>query len=64
MVADALTPIRQRTLELLDDPAELQRLLARGAARAREVATRTVTTAYDRAGFLPPSTVLAGGAPS
>jgi tryptophanyl-tRNA synthetase len=64
VVADALTPIRQRTLELLDDPAELQRLLAQGAARAREVAARTVTTVYERAGFLTPSTVLAGGAPA
>jgi tryptophanyl-tRNA synthetase len=29
-------------------------MLADGAARAREVAVRTVAEAYDRVGFLPP----------
>ena len=52
VVTEALTPIRQRTMELLDDPAELQRVLAAGAARAREVASRTVAQVYDRVGFL------------
>jgi tryptophanyl-tRNA synthetase len=52
VVTEALTPIRQRTKELLDDPAELQRVLAAGAARAREVASRTVAQVYDRVGFL------------
>ena len=47
-----MTPVRQRTQELLDDPAELQRVLAGGAARAREVAERTVAEVYDRVGFL------------
>ena len=32
-----MTPFRDRTLELLDDPAELDRILADGAERAREV---------------------------
>jgi tryptophanyl-tRNA synthetase len=53
VVADVVTPIRQRTQELLDDRAELERLLAQGARRAREVASGTVAAAYDRAGFLP-----------
>jgi tryptophanyl-tRNA synthetase len=52
VVTEALTPIRQRTHELLDDPAELQRVLAAGAARAREVASRTVAQVYERVGFL------------
>jgi tryptophanyl-tRNA synthetase len=52
VVTDALTPIRERTQELLDDPAELQRVLAAGAARAREVASRTVAEVYQRVGFL------------
>jgi tryptophanyl-tRNA synthetase len=53
VVADFVAPVRQRTGELLDDPAELERILADGAARAREVAAATVATVYDRAGFLP-----------
>jgi tryptophanyl-tRNA synthetase len=53
VVTDFVTPVRARTQELLDDRAELERLLARGAARAREVAARTVASAYDRVGFLP-----------
>lgn len=55
VVADFVTPVRQRTQELLDDPAELQRTLAQGAARAREVAVRTVADVYDKVGFLPPA---------
>ncbi|MCZ2822398.1 tryptophan--tRNA ligase [Modestobacter sp. VKM Ac-2977] len=53
VVADALTPIQQRTAELLADPAELERVLAVGAARAREVAAPTLATVYERVGFLP-----------
>ncbi len=56
VVTDALTPIRDRTQELLDDTAELERTLAQGAARAREVAAGTLAQAYDRVGFLPPAT--------
>jgi tryptophanyl-tRNA synthetase len=53
VVTDFVTPVRARTQELLDDRAELQRVLARGAERAREVAGRTVAEVYDRVGFLP-----------
>jgi len=52
VVADFVTPIRQRTQELLTDRAELERLLAQGARRAREVASGTVAAAYEKAGFL------------
>ncbi|MGR6965989.1 tryptophan--tRNA ligase [Geodermatophilus sp. URMC 61] len=55
VVVDFVTPVRERTQELLDDPAELQRILAQGAARAREVAVRTVADVYDKVGFLPPA---------
>jgi tryptophanyl-tRNA synthetase len=55
VVADFVTPVRQRTLGLLDDPAELERVLAAGAARARQVAARTVSDVYDRVGFLAPA---------
>ncbi len=54
VVSDFVTPVRARTQELLADPAELERTLAAGAAKAREVASRTVTAAYDRVGFLAP----------
>jgi tryptophanyl-tRNA synthetase len=53
VVTDFVTPVRARTNELLDDRAELERILADGAARARAVAARTVAEAYDRVGFLP-----------
>ncbi len=52
-VAETFGPIRERTLELLDDPAELDRLLAHNAQRAAEVADRTLATAYDNIGLLP-----------
>jgi tryptophanyl-tRNA synthetase len=55
VVVDFVTPVRERTQELLDDQAELERVLAAGAARAREVAAGTVAAVYDRVGFLPPS---------
>ncbi|HEX5740260.1 MAG TPA: tryptophan--tRNA ligase [Pilimelia sp.] len=49
------TPIQERTRALLDDRAELDKLLAVGAQRARAVADATVAAAYDRVGFLPPA---------
>ncbi|WMY79570.1 tryptophan--tRNA ligase [Citricoccus sp. I39-566] len=54
-VVERLTPIRSRALELLDDPAELDRILERGAAKAREVAVPVLAEVYSRVGFLPPS---------
>jgi tryptophanyl-tRNA synthetase len=53
VVVEFVTPFRTRTLELLDDRAELDAVLKRGAARAREVASRTLADVYDRVGFLP-----------
>jgi tryptophanyl-tRNA synthetase len=46
-------PVQNATRELLDDPAELDRVLALGADRARTVAAQTLATVYDRIGFLP-----------
>ncbi|TYL52566.1 tryptophan--tRNA ligase [Agromyces mariniharenae] len=51
-VVERLAPIRTRTLELLEDPAELDRLLAIGAERASERAERMLRTVYDRVGFV------------
>jgi tryptophanyl-tRNA synthetase len=53
VVTETFRPIRARALELLDDPAELDRILARNADRAAEVADATLAKAYDRVGFLP-----------
>jgi tryptophanyl-tRNA synthetase len=53
VVVDFTAPIRARTEELLADPAELDEVLARGAARAGEVAGSTLEAVYDRIGFLP-----------
>ena len=53
VVVDALTPFQQRMSELLDDPAELDRILADGADRAREVARTTMARVRDRVGLLP-----------
>jgi tryptophanyl-tRNA synthetase len=55
VVTDFVTPVRTRTQQLLDDPAELERVLAAGAARAREVAAATVADVYERTGFLAPA---------
>ncbi|MDR6908093.1 tryptophanyl-tRNA synthetase [Rhodococcus fascians] len=56
--ADVLTefvvPLRERMDGFMSDVAELDRLLAVGADRAREVASRTLAQVYDRVGFLPP----------
>ena len=54
-LADFVTPLRQQVAGYTDDPAELDKLLARGAERAREVAGQTVRVVYDRVGFLPPA---------
>jgi len=55
-VADAVLalvqPIRTRTLELLDDPGELDRLLAIGADKARAQAAEILGDVYDRMGFI------------
>jgi tryptophanyl-tRNA synthetase len=53
VVVDTATPFRDRTLALLADPAELDRILAEGAEKARDVAGKTLARVYDRVGFLP-----------
>ena len=53
VVTSTFSPIRARALELLDDPAELDRILASNADRAAEIADTTLALVYDRIGFLP-----------
>jgi len=52
VVVSAFAPIRERTEKMLADENQLDRLLAHGAARAREVAGATMATVRDRMGFL------------
>jgi tryptophanyl-tRNA synthetase len=52
-VVEVFTPIRARTLELLDDPAELDRMLAPAADRANEIAEAKLADVYDKIGLLP-----------
>ncbi len=52
-VVETFEPIRARALELLDDPAELDRILAANADRADSLAQPMISTVYDRMGFLP-----------
>jgi tryptophanyl-tRNA synthetase len=47
-----LEPIRKRYETLRGDPAELGRLLARGAERARTVSAPTLRQMYERMGFV------------
>ncbi len=49
------TPVQAAVAEYLRDPAELDRILAAGAARAREVADRTLARVYERVGFIAPA---------
>ncbi|MEU0537709.1 tryptophan--tRNA ligase [Amycolatopsis tolypomycina] len=49
-----VTPIQERVKSYLDDVAELDKVLAVGAERAREVASKTLAKTYQRIGFLPP----------
>ncbi|MER5731089.1 tryptophan--tRNA ligase [Streptomyces sp. NPDC002138] len=53
VMVDFVTPFKQRTQEYLDDPATLDDVLAKGAQKARAVASETLASAYDRLGFLP-----------
>ena len=50
-----MTPFRDRARMYLDDPAELDRILARGAAQARELAGKHLAAVYERVGFLAPA---------
>jgi tryptophanyl-tRNA synthetase len=53
VVSDFTGSFRTRYNEVLADRAGLDAILAAGAERARDVASVTLATAYDRVGFLP-----------
>jgi tryptophanyl-tRNA synthetase len=54
VVVEFVTPFRNRTMELLDDKAQLDAILREGAERAGAVAERTLADVYDRVGFVRP----------
>ncbi|MFI6983585.1 tryptophan--tRNA ligase [Embleya sp. NPDC050154] len=56
VLVEFVTPFQERVRTYLDDPGELDVLLARGAEKARAVASETLAKTYDRVGFLPPVT--------
>nr|WP_221472437.1 tryptophan--tRNA ligase [Amycolatopsis umgeniensis] len=49
------TPVQERVQSYMDDVAELDKALALGAERAREVASVTLRNVYENIGFLPPA---------
>ena len=53
VVVAALAPIRERAEKMLADEAELDRMLAHGAAKARPVARQTMAAVREQIGFLP-----------
>ena len=53
-VLELVTPFRERTLQLLDERTELTSILAAGAERARDVASKTLSEVYTKVGLLPP----------
>ena len=54
-VVALFAPVRERYAELMADPAELDRVLAGGADRAREVAVATMGAVRERIGLLAPA---------
>lgn len=54
IVVEAINPLRERTRELLADPAELLRIMHIGADKARETARVTLASVYDKIGFVRP----------
>ena len=52
-VIELLAPIKKRYLELRGDPTGLERLLARGAEKARATSAPTLHRMYDVMGFVP-----------
>jgi tryptophanyl-tRNA synthetase len=53
VVVEFVRPVQERTRQFLDDPAQLDKLLSVGAAKAGAVAAETLRTVYERVGFLP-----------
>jgi tryptophanyl-tRNA synthetase len=48
----ALSPIRERALELQEEPERVDQILADGASTAQRIATETMREVRDRMGLL------------
>jgi len=57
-VGDFLSPFQERANQYLSDPAQLDAILAAGAARAQAIAEPTLERIYDRFGLLRPQSLL------
>ncbi|GAB3579404.1 tryptophan--tRNA ligase [Amycolatopsis endophytica] len=55
VLVEWVTPIQERVQSYLDDVPELDKILARGAEKARAVSAGTLERVFDRVGFLPPA---------
>jgi tryptophanyl-tRNA synthetase len=60
-VVEMLAPVRERYVELRPDERELERVLAQGAERAREIASQTLADVRERMGVGRPRAVMAPG---
>jgi tryptophanyl-tRNA synthetase len=54
-LVDFVTPMQAKVKTYLDDTAELDKILSRGAEQARAVASRTLSRAYEKLGLLAPA---------
>ncbi|MER2208771.1 MAG: tryptophan--tRNA ligase, partial [Rhodococcus sp. (in: high G+C Gram-positive bacteria)] len=54
VLTEFVTPLKAKVDGYLADEAELDRIIAAGAHRAREVSSRTLAAVYDKVGFLAP----------
>jgi tryptophanyl-tRNA synthetase len=55
VVGDFVAPLREKVDAFLADRGELNRILADGATRARDIAGATLSAVYDKIGFLSPA---------
>lgn len=53
LAVEKLRPIREKFDQLMQDPAEIQRIMKKNAERAREHASKTLARAYEAVGFIP-----------
>ena len=52
-VVNYFAPVRERMTTLMNDEAELHRILKRGAEKAEAVASQTLKRVYDALGVVP-----------
>ncbi|MBG0561583.1 tryptophan--tRNA ligase [Actinoplanes aureus] len=55
VLVEFVKPIQERTRAYLDDPAQLDKILAIGAEKARAVSAVTLAAAYQNVGFVSPA---------